>query len=205
MEIAPGYIFFPQYPLLPWIAILFTGYGFGVFYTMEDERRRRWIAGLGIVASMLFILLRTSNFYGDPRPWVGGIYSFLNCSKYPPSLLFILMTLGPALCVLSQLPNTISGVWKHVVMFGRVPLFFYLIHLPVIHGFAALYALARYGNADWLTDAPGWGRMPKPADFGFDLPGVYAIWAAVLVLTYPLCAWFTPKKRESSALWVRYL
>lgn len=204
MEIAPGYVFFPQYPLLPWMAILFAGYGFGVFYAMKDDHRRRVIGWFGLGTTALFVLLRAANFYGDPKPWAGGLYSFLNCAKYPPSLLFILMTLGPALLLLSRLPDTVSGFWRPVVMFGRVPLFFYLIHLPLIHGAAVIYALAVYGNADWLTDAPGWGRIPKPADFGFALPGVYAIWMTVLILLYPLCAWFTRKKRESDAPWLRY-
>ncbi len=204
MEIAPGYIFFPQYPLLPWMAILFAGYGFGVFYAMKDDHRRRVIGWLGFGTTALFVLLRAANFYGDPKPWLGGLYSFLNCAKYPPSLLFILMTLGPALLLLSRLPDTVSGFWQLVVMFGRVPLFFYLIHLPLIHCAAVIYALAAYGNADWLTDAPGWGRIPKPADFGLALPGVYAIWMTVLILLYPLCAWFTRKKRESDAPWLRY-
>ena len=204
MEIVPGYVFFPQYPLLPWMAILFAGYGFGLFYAMKDDNRRRVIGWLGFGTTALFVLLRAANFSGDPKPWLGGLYSFLNCAKYPPSLLFILMTLGPALLLLSRLPDTVSGFWRSVVMFGRVPLFFYLIHLPLIHGAAVIYALAVYGNADWLTDAPGWGRIPKPADFGFALPGVYAIWMTVLILLYPLCAWFTRKKRESDAPWLRY-
>lgn len=204
MEIAPGYVFFPQYPLLPWIAILFAGYGFGEIYKLEDAQRRRAIAKLGLAATALFVLLRAANFYGDPRPWTGGIYSFLNCSKYPPSLLFVLMTLGPALLLLSRLPDTVTGVLRAVVAFGRVPLFFYLIHLPLIHGLAVVYALVVYGNADWLTDAPGWGRMEKPGDFGFALPGVYAIWITVLLVTYPVCIWFIRKKRESSASWLRY-
>lgn len=205
IEIAPGYVFFPQYPLLPWMAILFAGYGFGVFYAMEPEVRRRWALRLGAAAAALFVVLRAVNVYGDPRPWAGGVYSFFNVSKYPPSLLFILMTLGPALVLLSRLPDTVSGFWRHVVMFGRVPLFFYLLHLPLIHGAAVVYALATYGNADWLTDAPGWGRMPKPDDYGFGLASVYAIWASVLVILYPVCVWFTRKKRESQALWLRYL
>jgi uncharacterized membrane protein len=205
IELAPGYVFFPQYPLLPWMAILFAGYGLGVVYAMEDERRRRVIGWLGGAATVLFIGIRWANGYGDPRPWAGSIYSFLNCAKYPPSLLFILMTLGPALLLLSRLPDVVSGVWERVVLFGRVPLFFYLIHLPLIHGAAVVYALAAYGNADWLTDAPGWGRMPKPASFGLQLWGVYAIWGAVLVLLYPVCAWFLRKKRESKAAWMRYL
>jgi uncharacterized membrane protein len=205
MEILPGYVFFPQYPLLPWMAILFVGYGFGMVYAMEPERRRQWILRAGLLGTVLFAAIRAANVYGDPRAWAGGLYSFLNCSKYPPSLLFILMTLGPALVLLSRLPDTVTGFARHAVMFGRVPLFFYLLHLPLIHGAAVVYALAVYGNCDWLTDAPGWGRMPKPADYGFGLPGVYAIWLAVLVATYPLCVWFTRKKRESRALWVRYL
>jgi hypothetical protein len=115
------------------------------------------------------------------------------------------MTLGPALMVLSRLPDTVTGWWRHVVLFGRAPLFFYLIHLPLIHGAAVVYALAVYGSADWLTDAPGWGRTPKPGDYGFGLAGVYALWVTVLVVTYPACVWFTRKKRESKSLLLRYL
>lgn len=205
MEIAPGYVFFPQYPLLPWMAILFAGYGFGMLYAMEDERRKRIVGWIGVTATALFLLVRAANFYGDPRPWMGGVYSFFNLSKYPPSMLFVLMTLGPALVLLSRLPDAVSGFWARVVVFGRVPLFFYLLHLPLIHGAAVVYALLVYGNADWLTDAPGWGRMAKPADFGFGLPLVYAIWTSFLVLLYPVCAWFLRKKRESDAVWLRYL
>lgn len=205
MEIAPGYVFFPQYPLLPWMALLFAGYGFGVLYAMDSERRRRAIAWIGLGATALFVLLRAINVYGDPRPWQGGFYSFLNGTKYPPSLLFILMTMGPALLLLSRVPDAIAGAWRHVVLFGRVPLFFYLLHLPLLHGAAVLYALSAYGNAGWLTNAPGWGGTPRPPDYGFALPAVYAIWLAVLAFSYPLCVWFTRKKRESRALWLRYL
>lgn len=205
MEIAPGYVFFPQYPLLPWIAILFAGYGFGMMYGMEAGRRRRITAWLGVGVTVLFVILRAVNVYGEPRAWTGGVYSFLNCTKYPPSLLFTLMTMGPALWLLSRLPDGVTGLWKSVVMFGRVPLFFYLIHLPLIHGFAVLYALWAYGGADWLTDAPGWGRMPRPETYGFGLPVVYGIWISILVLVYPVCVWFTRKKRESNAVWLRYL
>ncbi|MBI2688387.1 MAG: DUF1624 domain-containing protein [Acidobacteria bacterium] len=181
MEIAPGYIFFPQYPLLPWIAILFAGYGFGLVF-----RDKAKVARIGLAATALFLTLRLANFYGDPRPWAGGVYSYFNCLKYPPSLLYILMTLGPALLLFSRLPDTVSGVWKHVVLFGRVPLFFYLLHLPLIHGAAVVYAFIA-------------GQRP---DFG--LVGVYAVWCMVLVLLYPLCAWFLHKKRTSDAACLRY-
>jgi len=110
------------------------------------------------------------------------------------------MTLGPALVLLSRLPDTVSGFWQRIVMFGRVPLFFYLIHLPLIHGFAVLYALAVYGRADWLMGV----QTPRPGDYGFNLGVVYAIWGAILVLLYPVCAWFTRKKRDSTAAWLRY-
>jgi uncharacterized membrane protein len=202
MEFYPGHFFFPQYPLLPWMAIMFAGFGFGMVYALAPERRRAITLRIGLAATLLFVALRWTNWYGDPRPWADSIYSFLNCSKYPPSLLYALMTLGPALLLLSRLPDTISNP---LVLFGRVPLFFYLYHVPVTHGAAAVYALIGWGNADWLTDAPGWGRMPKPADFSLGLPGVYAVWLAVLFVAYPLCLWFARKKRESDAWWLRYL
>lgn len=204
MEVFPGYVFFPQYPLLPWMAILLAGFGFGLLYSMPPGPRRRWTFLIGSVAVGSFVLLRLTNFYGEPRSWTGGLYSFLNCSKYPPSLLFSLMTLGPALMLLSRLPDTVSGWGRHLVLLGRVPLFFYLIHLPLIHGAAFLYALAGWGRAEWLTEAPGWGSVPRPDDYGFGLGGVYAIWIAVLVACYPLCVWFARRKKESGAAWMRY-
>jgi uncharacterized membrane protein len=205
IEIFPGYIFFPQYPLLPWIGVLFAGYGFGMLYRIESARRRRIVLLLGLASTAGFLALRWLNLHGDPRVWTGGFYSFLNTTKYPPSLLFLLMTLGPALLLLAVLPETLPRPAGPVTLFGRVPLFFYLLHLPLIHGAAVLYALARWGNADWLTDAPGWGRTPRPPDYGFSLPMVYAIWIAVLLVCYPLCVWFARKKKVSSAPWLRYL
>lgn len=200
MEFYPGHFFFPQYPLLPWIAVLFTGYGFGLILDMEPEKRRLWCLRLGAAATLLFIALRAANFYGDQRPWSPQpstsqlLYSFLATSKYPPSLLFLLMTLGPPLALLAFLKDEMGPWARPMLLFGRVPMFFYLLHLPLLHGAAALYALAVFGSADWLTDAPGWGRTPRPADYGFHLPGVYAIWAAALALSYPLCLWIDRKK-----------
>jgi len=203
MEFYPEHFFFPQYPLLPWLGVLIAGFGFGAVYQQPEARRRQLTLWLGLAATALFAALRWTNWYGDPRPWADSLYSFLNCTKYPPSLLFLLMTLGPSVILLARLPDRVAGP---VVLFGRTPLFFYLIHLPMIHGAAALYALAGWGNADWLTDAPGWGRMPRPADFGFGLPGVYAIWATVMLVCYPLCRWFAEFKRKDGApWWARYL
>jgi uncharacterized membrane protein len=205
MEFYPGHFFFPQYPLLPWIAVLFAGYGFGLFLDMPPERRRFWFLRLGAAATLLFLLLRAINIYGDPRPWtpqpstVQLLYSFLATSKYPPSFLFLLMTLGPPLLLLAFLKDQMGPWARPLLLFGRVPMFFYLLHLPLLHGAAALYALAVYGSADWLTDAPGWGRVPRPPDFGFHLPGVYAVWLAALALTYPLCRWIDRKKSAARA------
>jgi uncharacterized membrane protein len=194
-----------------------VGYGFGSIMLKEPGSRRKWILGLGIGCTALFVLLRWMNLYGDPRLWTAQsrplytFFSFIDCQKYPPSLLFLLMTLGPALVALWLLDrSTIRGFLRTgmsaLLVFGRVPLFYYLLHLPLIHGLAVVAALIRYGRAEWLFNSPFANPSVRvPADNGFGLPVIYLIWIMLVLALYPVCRWFTELKRRRHDQWLSYL
>src|SRR5262249_26057891 len=156
LELWPGVYFFVAYPLLPWLGVMAAGYGFGRLWLLDRGPRRRWLLGLGAGLTLLFVVLRAVNRYGDPSPWSAQpsslftFFSFINCSKYPPSLLFLLMTLGPALLALALFDRLAGPLSRVFVTFGRAPLFFYLLHLPVIHLVALGLAYARYGEVGFL-------------------------------------------------------
>ena len=211
---AKGYRFSAGYPLVPWIGVMAAGYGFGSLLLREPVERRRWLFGLGATLTLLFILLRAINIYGDPRPWSGQknslftLFSFMNCHKYPPSLLYLLMTLGPALLVLAALDRGMIGWLKPLLVFGRVPLFYYLLHLPLIHGLAVLASYWAYGRADWWFANPPEGPdapILRPADYGYGLPVVYLVWIGVVLVLYPVCRWFAGVKRRRRDPWLSYL
>ena len=211
-EVAPGVKLIAAYPLVPWMGVMAAGYGFGALLQHEPARRRREIFLLGVGLTLLFVLLRWSNLYGNPKPWAPQasglftLFSFLDCHKYPPSLLYLLMTLGPALMVLAWLDRPTPRWLQPVLVFGRVPLFFYLLHLPLIHGLALVTALIRYGRAEWLFGSPfGEKKFAIPADNGFGLAGVYLFWILVVALLYPVCRWFAEVKRRRREAWLSYL
>lgn len=209
---AKGYTFIAAYPLVPWIGVLAVGYSFGGIMVKEPLARRRWILGLGIGLTLLFVVLRWTNWYGNPRPWkeqssfLFTVFSFIDCHKYPPSLLYLLMTLGPALILLSFLDRGTPRILRPLLVFGRVPLFYYLLHLPVIHALAVLVALIRYGRADWLFNNPFSGQSTTvPKDNGFGLLVVYLIWIGLVLALYPACRWFADLKRRRRDAWLSYL
>jgi uncharacterized membrane protein len=211
---AGGYRFAVGYPLIPWIGVMAAGYGFGSLLLREPVERRKWLFGLGALLTALFVLLRALNFYGDPDPWspqrnaLFTLFSFLNCHKYPPSLLYLLMTLGPALLALSVLDRGTPRWLKPVLVFGRVPLFYYLVHLPLIHGLAVLASYLHYGQANWWFGNPPEGpNSPslRPSDYGYGLPIVYLVWLGVVLALYPVCRWFAEVKRRRRDPWLSYL
>ena len=148
------------YPLIPWIGVMGTGYCFGRILDLEPDRRVRLLLGLGLGVTAAFVVLRWSNLYGDPFPWTVQpsmtltIASFLNCEKYPPSLLYLLMTLGPMLLMLAAFEKVRARPWNPLLVFGRVPLFYYLLHLPLLHAVALVFAQWRYGRFAFLLDRP---------------------------------------------------
>jgi uncharacterized membrane protein len=201
-----GFEVFIAYPVLPWIGVLAAGYGFGALYRMDGARRRTTLRVLGAGMIGLFVALRFSNVYGDPVPWtpqrsgILTVLSFVNTQKYPPSLLFLLMTLGPAILWLSFLERPAGALARPFVVFGRVPLFYYVLHLPLIHLMAVVYAFSKYGPAASTID-----MLHIPADYGVGLPVIYAVWIATVLMLYPACAWFARLKSRRRDPWLSYL
>ena len=198
------------YPLLPWLGIALCGYALGHVYRWEAERRRRLLARLGVAVIGAFLLLRLVNLYGDPFPWsvqkdaAFTVLSFVNTSKCPPSLLFSLMTLGPALLVLAWAETARRGpVGRALVTFGRVPLFFYVLQWVVAHGLGLLLSLAAGKPTGHLFGMPGF-TPPQPGA-GFSLGVVYLCWIAGVAMLYPLCRWFAGVKRRRDDWWLSYL
>jgi uncharacterized membrane protein len=208
----PGVYFFVAYPLLPWLGVLAAGYGFGRLWLLDRGPRRRRLLGLGAGLTLLFLALRAVNRYGDPFPWSsqpGGLLtllSFLNCWKYPPSLSFVLMTLGPAILLLGLCDRPLGRVGGVLVTFGRVPLFYYLLHLPLIHLVALGLACLRYEDVSFMFHNVAFaGPAQLPAGYGYGLPVVYGAWLGVVLGLYPVCRWFAEVKRRRGAGWLSYL
>ncbi len=185
----------PYYPLIPWIGVMAVGYGFGHWFSNTYWRTRRRLLMLGGTMLLGFVLLRFSNLYGDPKPWQAypdpmfTVLSFLNCHKYPPSLLYLLMTLGPALMILGLVEGRSVHQLAALQVFGRTPLLFYLLHLYVIHLLALAVAFISNGPVDALMGGGIWSK-DIPADYGYTLPEVYGFWLLILLVMYPICRGF---------------
>ena len=211
----PSPVVFVVYPLIPWIGVMAAGYAFGALYRMDAHRRRRWLLTIGGTATALFVILRAINVYGDPSPWakqssaVFTVLSFLNTTKYPASLLFLLMTLGPsilALALFESRPNAGGVVRQFFVTFGRVPLFFYLLQWFTAHVLSILLHLAFGKPVGWLMQSPlDMFTQPRPESVGFNLGVVYLCWIAGVLLLYPLCKWFAGLKARRRDWWLSYL
>ena len=206
-KIGSGYTFLALYPLVPWVGVMAAGYGFGARYQLAPEVRRRWLVRLGLGMTAGFVLLRFSNLYGDARHWavqsdpVFTVFSFLNCVKYPPSLCYLLMTLGPGFLLLALWDKGIPALLRPLVVFGRVPFFYYCLHIPLIHGLAFAWFYFHYGRADFILG----NETTAPPDAGFNLLTVYLVWAAVIVALYPACRWFADlKRRRRDLVWLSY-
>jgi len=205
-------IFF-AYPLIPWIGVMMTGYALGVVYGWDTPVRRKWLLVLGTIATILFVVIRVINVYGDPVPWsqqsstLFTLLSFLNTTKYPPSLLFLLMTLGPALIVLS-LTDAIDGkaVWQRVaIVFGRVPMFFYLLQWLVAHSMGVMLNYLAGVDVSYLFKNLLEMGQTAPPGHGFPLWVVYAAWIAGLIILYPLCKWYGDLKQRNKHWPLSYL
>ncbi len=198
------------YPILAWIGVMAAGYALGAVYDWQPERRQRFLVRLGLGMVAAFILFRLTGFYGDVRGWepergpVFGLLSFLNATKYPPSLHFVLMTLGPAILALAWFERLGRGpVARALVTYGRVPLFFYVLQWIVAHLFAIGFSLMAGKSIAHLFAFPG--TVPAPPNPGFGLGVTYLAWALGIVVTYPLCLWFAGLKRRRTEWWWSYL
>ena len=205
---------FVGYALIPWVGVMALGYCFGSFYTpsITPEKRRIILVRLGVIGILLFIVLRWSNLYGDPVPWsvqpssVFTFLSFLNTNKYPPSLLYLLMTLAPSMLFLAFTESVADKVSGALIVIGRVPLFFYIVHIYVVHLIALIAAVLTGHVAGhmvfdrWITNSV------ELKGYGFSLGVVYLVWILLIVLLYPLCKVYEHYKRNNKdKAWLSYL
>lgn len=206
-EVGQFRVFF-SYPLLPWIGVMFVGYGAAGLFELPEQRRNELLVRIGLGLVIAFVLIRALNVYGDPQPWesdpssiAASVMSFLATTKYPPSLLYVLMTLGPA-AIACAFVDRLYGPIRNVLMtFGRAPLAFYIAHLYLIHAAAILLGIAQGFSAEqFLTH---YRFFPK--GFGVGLLGVYLIWIAVVLILYPLCRWVAGVKARRQDWWLSYV
>lgn len=209
----PGFaipnVLFVAYPLIPWVAVMCLGYLLARAYQWDPGRRRRFLIRAGLAASALFVVLRFLNGYGNPLPWSPQrtpaltVASFLNVQKYPPSLDFLLMTLGPALAALALTEQARGRVGRWLAVYGRVPLFFYVVHIFVAHAAAVVVALIQSGELRRIKVITEFGSLPEW--YGLPLPGVYLVWALVVIALYHPCRWFARVKETRGEWWIRYM
>ncbi len=222
--LVPHTHFFVLFPLIPLLGVMALGYVFGKVFDKPAEARARIMLWLGAAATGAFLVLRAFNAYGNPAAGVArnspgewhaqstvamSIVSFLDLEKYPPSLQFLLMTLGPALILMAFVERnagskTYERLWKPIVVFGQVPLFFYILHLFAIHLAAIGLAQLSSQPVAWLWRGAFWMNEP-PDGYGHGLPAVYLTWLLVIVVLYFPCAWFARYRREHKSWWLSYL
>jgi uncharacterized membrane protein len=208
-----GHVVFAAYPVIPWIGVTALGYGFGQVYGWESGRRRAFLLRAGLVSSLAFLVIRGLDAYGDPAPWMRQktalftVLSFMNTTKYPPSLLFLLMTLGPAMIFLWSVDRRTPPALRPALVIGKVPLFYYVGHFLLIHVLAVATCYLRYGSAHWMFESPDIAHYPftAPPGWGFSLPVVYIAWAVVVAAMYPFCRWFAALKQRRNDAWLSYL
>ncbi len=207
----PGPIVMVIYPLIPWPAIMLAGYSFGALYRKRESDRRRTLLLLGTAIIAGFAIIRMINLYGDPAPWTTefgaakAALSFLALTKYPPSLLYLMMTIGAGILFLALTErHTSSWLARGFITFGRVPFFFYILQWLTAHTLAIAVTLMAGRPVAYLFSNFGFGG-PPPTNIGFGLPVVYAVWILGVMLLYPLCAWFAALKARRRDWWISYL
>jgi uncharacterized membrane protein len=210
---SPDHTVFEAYPLIPWIGVTALGWTLGATYAWPAERRQAFLLRMGAGAIVAFLVLRMLNRYGDPAPWasqkssVFTVLSFLNTTKYPPSLLFLLMTLGPALIFLRVAEAPMPRWLEPARTIGKVPMFYYLVHFPLAHVVAVIVSALCYGTIHGMFESPTLAQYPAtfPPDWGFSLPGVYAAWIGIVIAIYPLCRWLAALKQRRRDWWLSYI
>lgn len=201
---------FIPYPVIPWFGVMCLGYGLGFVFRQDAQQRRRSVLQLALSFLVAFVVLRAINGYGDPAPWsvqssaVMTLLSFINVSKYPPSLMYVLVTLGVSMLLFLAVDKLVGRLRASLLAFGRTSLFTYVLHIYLAHGVALLIGVLGGLSATYYFDF-----LPRyaggAAGQGYDLPIVYATWLAVLLMLYPVSSWFARVKRERRDWWLSYL
>ena len=215
---------FVLFPIIPWVAVMGAGYAFGTVFALELEKRQKITLRLGTVLTLAFILLRATNIYGNPPAGLGGVSQgdwhvqptiektvilFFDVEKYPPSLQFLLMTIGPSLLLLSWLDkrstrHATSGVESALLIYGRVPLFFYVLHIYLIHALAVAMALLFHQPFHWLLQG-AFFLNDIPFGYGHNLPFIYLMWITAVAILYLPCRWWADLKKRRKDWWLSYL
>lgn len=203
-----------NYALIPWLGVMSLGYVFGTIYQKNYNAvdRKKWLLRLGLGALVVFFALRTFNIYGDPAPWTPqettafSILSFFNVTKYAPSLLFLCITLGPAILFLSAIEKTKNKITDFLLVFGRVPLFYYFLHMIVIHLLAIVVLLCVGGDWHDMVFNASHFISGKMANYGYPLYLVYILWIVIVLALYPVCKrYMLYKKNNRDKWWLSYL
>lgn len=215
LTMQPGPTFFLRgfipYPVIPWFGVMCLGYGLGFIFRQPAEQRRRSVLTLALSLLAAFVVLRAINGYGDPSPWsvqptaINTVLSFINVSKYPPSLMYVLVTLGVSMLLFLALDKLAAPLQKFLLAFGRTPLFTYLLHIYVAHSVALLLGVLGGKSFAYYFDFLSQFGGSVPHGQGYELPVVYLTWLAVLLMLYPLSSWFARVKRERRDWWLSYL
>jgi len=201
------------YSIFPWIGVMAAGYAFGAVMTLEPSRRDRICIAIGASATVLFLMLRTVDVYGDPRHWdvtgpiqIPALFRFINTTKYPASLDFLLMTLGPTILLLPLFERARGKIGEIVATFGRVPMFYYLLHIPAIHFAAIIISLVREGRVNpWLFANHPVMNPPAPEGYMWRLSLLYAVFIVVVAVLYFPSRWYWRKKTTAPARWMKYI
>jgi len=213
-EILPGYQITIIYPFLPWLGLMMLGYGLGKIYepSVDPAFRKKSLLYTGAGLIFFFILLRYINVYGDPLPWTlqdnttSTIFSFLNVHKYPPSLLFMCITIGPALIFLALFETTQNKITRIISVYGKVPFFYYILHFYILHTLCMILFIARgHTFSEGIEDTAGIPFRFLIAGEGYPIGIVYLIWILMVIALYPLCKWFSDMKRKHKHWWLSYL
>lgn len=212
LQLNQTHFIYDLYAILPWTGVMLLGYGFGKFYKQDYNilKRTKTVLTIGLAVTLLFIVVRCINIYGDPSHWStqkNNFYtflSFLNTSKYPPSLLYLCMTLGPALIFLSLIETVQNKFTSVLSMYGRVPFFYYVLHFYLIHIICVILFFATGHTSKDIIDL-NTPFLFRPQHFGFNLPIVYAIWLFVILVLYKPCKWFDQYRKSHNQWWLSYL
>jgi uncharacterized membrane protein len=207
IDLGENSLFNPHYSIIPWVGIMACGYVFGDVFLWDAKRRKRFLLRLGLGLTAGFVIIRAINVYGDPVAWsvqpdpFFTFLSFINTEKYPASLLFLMMTLGPAIAALPFLEGRPGRFGRIMIVFGRVPLFYYILHLYLIHAMAVVGGMIQGYTASRMCV----GHWAFPKKYGFDLPVVYGAWVTAVVLLYPACKWYAEVKKRTRNRWLSYI
>jgi uncharacterized membrane protein len=208
---APRHILIIAYAFVPWMGLMFMGYCAGKLFapTVDSAKRQKTLLLIGTGLIVLFVVLRLLNGYGNPLPWttqrngVATFLSFMNIHKYPPSLMYASITLGPAFIVLALLEHVQNRFTEFAKVFGRVPFFYYVLHIYLIHALTVVaFYITGYGAKDIVGQTP---FLFRPLTFGYDLWAVYLVWIGVILALYPLCRWYDRYKSTHTQWWLSYL